>query len=58
MHMPRSLPASATDTAATAPAGRQMRSCGEPVEPGVAGTTATSAGEHLHNACVDEWIKS
>jgi hypothetical protein len=32
--------------------------CGEPIEPGVAGTTATSAGEHLHNTCVDEWIKS
>jgi hypothetical protein len=29
--------------------------CGEPVEPGVAGTTATSSGVYLHNACVDDW---
>ena len=32
--------------------------CGEPVEPGVAGTTVSSDGEYLHNACVDAWARS
>jgi hypothetical protein len=29
--------------------------CGRLVEPDAPGTTATSEGRYLHNACVDDW---